>query len=205
MTQPKPDKRGEYFVRAAVTGSRLSIGHVHPSNAAVRDYFYFSNRSRPGCDQQTLYDLLRTVPSAGPVDLRLALKVRRLELQTDAASKDQLQAVERAFNLLARPDLRSCYQTLLRDPDAPALFPYGGFGALLVAGDSRQTGRPFSPRRSYRSSRIVGSGDSVLPSGKSSFSMAMPFIVTAGEKRKWSWTRSRFLLRLTRHGTSGGT
>src|ERR1019366_7742435 len=84
---------------------------------------------------QTLYDLLRTVPSAGPVDLRLALKVRRLELQTDAASKDQLQAIERAFNLLARPDLRSCYQTLLRDPDAPALFPYGGFGALLVAGE----------------------------------------------------------------------
>src|SRR5437763_1613528 len=44
-------------------------------------------------------------------------------------------AVERAFNLLARPDLRSCYQTLLRDPDAPTLFPYGGFGALLVTGE----------------------------------------------------------------------
>src|ERR1039458_8953979 len=78
VTQPKPDKRGEYFVRAAVTGSRLSIGHVHLPNAAVRDYFYFSNRSRPGCDQQTLYDLLRTVPSPRPVDLRLARKVRRL-------------------------------------------------------------------------------------------------------------------------------
>src|SRR5579872_4466160 len=57
VTQPKPDKRDEYFVRTAVTGSRLSIGHVHLPNAAVRDYFYFSNRSRPGCDQQTLYDL----------------------------------------------------------------------------------------------------------------------------------------------------
>ena len=135
VTQPKPDKRGEYFVRAEVTGSRLGIRHVYLPNAAVRDYFYFGNRSRAGCEEQTLYDLLRTVPSAGPADLRLALKVRLLELQTDAASKDQLQAVERAFNLLARPDLRSCYQTLLRDPDAPALFPYGGFGALLVAGE----------------------------------------------------------------------
>src|ERR1039457_6871031 len=106
VTQPKPDKRGEYFVRAAVTGSRQGIGHVHLPNAAVRDYFYFSNRSRPGCEEQTLFDLLRTVPSAGPVDLRLALKVRRLELQTDAASQDQLPAVERAFNLLARPDLQ---------------------------------------------------------------------------------------------------
>jgi hypothetical protein len=135
VTQPKRDKRDEYFLRAAVTGSRLGVRHVHLPNAAVRDYFYFSNRRHPGCEEQTLYDLLRTVPSAGPVDLRLALKVRLLELQTDAASKDQLQAVERAFNLLARPDLRSCYQTLLLDPDAPALFPYGGFGALLVAGE----------------------------------------------------------------------
>ena len=134
VTQPKPDKRGEYFVRAAVAGSRLGVRHVHLPNAAVRDYFYFSNRRRPGCEEQTLFDLLGTVPSAGPVDLRLALKVRLLELQTDAAPKDQLQAVERAFNLLARPDLRSCYQTLLGDPDAPALFPYGGFGELLVAG-----------------------------------------------------------------------
>jgi hypothetical protein len=135
VTQPKLDKRGEYFVRAAVTGSRLGVRHIHLPNAAVRDYFYFSNRRRPGCEEQTLFDLLGTVPSAGPVDLRLALKVRLLELQTDAAPKDQLQAVERAFNLLARPDLRSCYQTLLGDPDAPALFPYGGFGELLVAGE----------------------------------------------------------------------
>ncbi len=135
VTQPKPDKRDEYFVRAAVTDSRLGVKHVHLPNEAVRDYFYFSNRRRPGCEEQTLYDLLRTVPSAGPVDLRLALKVRLLELQTDGAPKDQLQAVERAFNLLAHPDLRSCYQALLLDHDAPALFPYGGFGALLAAGE----------------------------------------------------------------------
>ena len=143
VTQPKPDKRGQYFVRAAVTGSRLGARHIHLPSAAVRDYFYFSNRRRPGCEEQTLFDLLGTVPSAGPVDLRLALKVRLLELQTDAASKYQLQAVERAFNLLSRPDLRSCYQALLLDADAPALFPYGGFGALLVAGELSQDRETF--------------------------------------------------------------
>ncbi len=135
VTTPKPDKRDQYFVRAAVTDSRLGVKHVHLLNEAVRDYFYFSNRRRPGCEEQTLYDLLRTVPSAALADLRLALKVRLLELQTNAASKDQLQAAERAFNLLAQPNLRSCYQALLLDPDAPALFPYGGFGALLAAGE----------------------------------------------------------------------
>lgn len=135
VTQPKPDKRDEYFVRAEVTGGRLGIRHLYLPNQAIRDYFYFGNRRRTGCEEQTLYDLLRTAPTAGPGDLRLALKVRLLELQTDAAPKHQVQAVERAFNLLAHPDLRSCYQALLLDPEAPALFPYGGFGTLLVAGE----------------------------------------------------------------------
>jgi hypothetical protein len=147
VTQPKPDKRDEFFVRAAVTDSRLGVKHVHLPNEAVRDYFYFNNRRRPGCEEQTLYDLLRTVPSAAPVDLRLALKVRLLELQTDAAPKDQFQAVERAFNLLAHPDIRSCYQALLVDPDAPALFPYGGFGALLAAGELSPDRETFFARK----------------------------------------------------------
>ncbi len=59
VTQPKPDKRGEYFVRAEITDSRLGIRHVYLPNQAVRDYFYFGNRRRAGCEDQTLYDLLR--------------------------------------------------------------------------------------------------------------------------------------------------
>ncbi|MCC6860233.1 MAG: hypothetical protein IT158_16820, partial [Bryobacterales bacterium] len=134
VTQPKADKRDEYFVRAEVTDGRFGVRHVHLPAEAVRDYFYFANRKRPGCEEQTLYDLLQIAPSASPADLRLALKVRLLELRSDGASKDQALAVERAYNLLAHPDLRSCYETLLLDPNAPALFPYGGFGALLAAG-----------------------------------------------------------------------
>ncbi|MBC8165448.1 MAG: hypothetical protein H7Y20_06205 [Bryobacteraceae bacterium] len=135
VTQPKADKRSECFVRAEVINGRLGVRHVYLPNQAVRDYFYFGNRKRAGCEEQTLYDLLRTVPKATPADLRLALKVRLLELQADAAPKDQIQSVERAFNLLAHPDLRSCYEALLLDPEAPALFPYGGFGAMLAAGE----------------------------------------------------------------------
>jgi hypothetical protein len=58
-----------------------------------------------------------------------------------------MRAVERAFNLLARPDLRSCYDALLRDSEAPALFPYGGFGSILVAGDLSVDGETFFARR----------------------------------------------------------
>jgi len=31
--------------------------------------------------------------------------------------------------------LRACYDALLKDPEAPALFPYGGLGSLLVSGE----------------------------------------------------------------------
>lgn len=135
VTQPKTDKRGEYFVLAEVPESRLGVRRVHLPSSAVRDYFYFGDRERPGFENQTLYDLLRTVPAAGFGDLRLALRVRLLELQAEAAPKARVQAVERAFNLLANPELRSCYAALRADPDSPAAFPYGGFGSLATTGE----------------------------------------------------------------------
>ena len=134
VTQPKADKRNDYFVRAEVGGSRLGIRRIHLPANAVRDYFYFSNRRNPGSQDETLFDLLKTTPAASLADLRLALKVRMLELQTEPAHRERWIAAERAFNLLANPELRACYDALLRDPDAPAIFPYGGFGSLIAAG-----------------------------------------------------------------------
>jgi hypothetical protein len=133
--QPRADKRGEYFVRAEIPESRLGLKQIHVRNEAVRDYFYFANRRRLGCEEETLYDLLGTAHSASPSDLRLAWKVRLLELETAHQRRELLRAIERAFNLLAHPDLRSCYDSLLLDADAPALFPFGGFGSVVVAGE----------------------------------------------------------------------
>jgi len=133
VAQPKANKRGEYFVRAEIQESHLGVRRVHLGSNAVSEYFYFGNRKHPGCERQTLYDLLKTGSGATLGDLRLALKVRLLELET-GDSKEQLQAVERAFNLLAHPEIRACYDALLLDPGVPAVFPYGGFGAILVAG-----------------------------------------------------------------------
>jgi hypothetical protein len=130
VAQPKTDKRGEYFLRAEVSESRLGLKQIHARNEAVRDYFYFSNRRRPGCEEETLYDLLGAAHSASPTDLRLAWKVRLLEWEKANRNRDRSRAIERAFNLLANPDLRSCYDSLLRDGDAPALFPFGGFGSI---------------------------------------------------------------------------
>lgn len=147
VTQPKLDRREEYFLRADIPDGRLNIKQLILPNGAVRDYFYFSNRRRTGCGEQTLYELLGLGAQATMSDLRLAFKVRMLELEANSAAKSEVQVVERAFNLLARPDLRSCYDALLLDPEAPALFPYGGFGSILVGGDLSADRDTFFARR----------------------------------------------------------
>jgi hypothetical protein len=40
------------------------------------------------------------------------------------------RGLETGYNILAQPELRACYDALLQDPDAPALFPYGRFGSF---------------------------------------------------------------------------
>lgn len=49
--------------------------------------------------------------------------------------------------MLARPELRACYDALLNDRASPALFPHGGFGSLLVAGDCSRDGSKFYASR----------------------------------------------------------
>jgi hypothetical protein len=147
VTQPKHDKRQECFLRAEVVGGSLGTRAINLPAAAVRDYFYRADRTRDWSDSPTLYDLLRAALSASPGELRLAYRVRRLELEIERAPTLRIRDVERAFNLLMQPQIRSCYDALLRDPDAPVLFPYGGFGALLVAGELTRDRQTFFAQR----------------------------------------------------------
>ena len=147
VAQPKADKRGEHFVRAEVLESALGIRSLHLPNSSVRDYFYFFTQAPPGKRPPTLYEVLRTRPTATPADLRLSYRICRLEHESDSAAKPEIRSAERAFNLLAHPDLRSCYDALLQDPDAPAVFPYGGFGQCVVSGELSEDGTTFFVRR----------------------------------------------------------
>ncbi|MFN7998428.1 MAG: hypothetical protein U0Q18_32705 [Bryobacteraceae bacterium] len=143
VTQPRTDKRDEYFVRADVLESGFGIRALHLPNSAVRDYFYFFRPRADETPQPTLYEALRTPRSATPADLRLSYRIRRIELETGDAANSEMQRIERAFNLLAHPELRSCYDALLQDSGAPALFPYGGFGQCVVSGELAQGGKTF--------------------------------------------------------------
>ena len=142
-TQPRRDKRGDLFVSAEVVGGRLGIAAIHLRCEALKDYFYVGNRQRTWDRHPSLYELLRVDTNAAPAELRLAFKLRTLELRTARAPVGDLRALERAFNILAHPEPRACYDALLSDPGAPALFPYGGFGSLLVAGDRSRDGTTF--------------------------------------------------------------
>jgi len=146
-TQPRKDKRNNLFVSAEVPNSQLGISAINVRCEALRDYFYVGNRRRGWDRQSSFYELLRVNPKVSPAELRLAFKLRTLELRTTHAPTGDLRALERAFNVLARPELCACYDALLNDPTSPALFPYGGFGSLLVAGDISRDGSTFYASR----------------------------------------------------------
>jgi len=147
VSQPKQDKRNQHFVSAEVHQGGLGIGMVFLPCEVLREYFYGLPRGGDRGDHQTLYDILRVPASASPSELRVAFKLRDLELKTGSASRSQRAALERAFNIVGQPELRACYDTLLADPGAPAVFPYGGFGSLFVAGEPSRDRQTFFARR----------------------------------------------------------
>ena len=94
-----------------------------------------------------MYEFLRVKPNASSTELRIGFRMRALELRAAYACTKDIAAIERAFNILARPDLRAYYDALLADPAAPAVFPNGGFGSLLVAGQLSRDASTFYATR----------------------------------------------------------
>jgi hypothetical protein len=147
VAQPRKDKRDNVFVSAEVRDSRLGVSKITLRCESLRDYFYVANRRQQWDRQPTFYELLRVTPRASPTELRIAFKLRTLEYRAAQAPVTDLRMLERAFNILARQELRSCYDALLTDPASPALFPYGGFGSLFVAGELSRDGSTFYTSR----------------------------------------------------------
>ena len=146
VSQPKQDKRGQHFVSAEVQRGSLGIGTVLLPCEALREHFYRLPPGDDGANHPTLYQVLRIPPGASPSELRVAFKLRDLELKTTGGPFRERVALERAFNIVGQPELRACYDALRADPEAPAVFPYGGFGSLLVAGEPSRDGTTFFAR-----------------------------------------------------------
>ncbi len=146
-TQPKADKRNELFVSAEVRKPSLGIASVFLPCEVLREYFYRLPRRDDQTERTTLYEILRIPVTASPAELRVAFYLRDLELKAAGAPRSEQAALERAFNIVGQPELRAAYDALLANPEAPAVFPYGGFGSLLVAGARSRDGQTFFARR----------------------------------------------------------
>ena len=147
VSQPKQDKRNQHFVSAAVRQGSLGMRLIFLPCEVLREYFYRLPRTADRVDHPTLYEVLRIPASTSPSELRVAFKLRDLELRTAGVQHRDRVALERAFNIVGHPELRACYDALLADPEAPAIFPYGGFGSLVVAGERSRDAETFFAHR----------------------------------------------------------
>jgi hypothetical protein len=159
VTEPKTDKHQHPYVYISIPEHALGILGIHLPCAALRDYFFSSDRGSWNL-HKSFYDLLKVRPTVSLVDLRLAFNLRRLELQTAGASRKTLLQLSRAFNILAVTELRASYDALLTSPGSAVSFPFHGFGTLIVAGylsrdqffATRILG--FAPERNHRQIRV---------------------------------------------------
>lgn len=147
VTQPKQDKRGQSFVSAQVQNGTLGISCVFLLCDTVSEYFYGSGDPKNGSVSATLYQTLRIGSAASLAEIRVAFKLRALELQTIGAGRAEHVKLERAFNIVGHPELRAHYDSLLSDPELPAIFPYGGVGSLLVVGERSRSSATFFAHR----------------------------------------------------------
>ena len=113
----------------------------------IREYLYCTPDTQAEHPRPNLYETVRITTEASPAEIRIAFKLRALELKTIGAARSEHVKLERAFNILGHPELRAHYDSLLANPDIPAFFPYGGVGSLLVAGDRFRSGETFFARR----------------------------------------------------------
>jgi hypothetical protein len=147
VTHPKKDKRGRPHVWAEILQGLLGIASVVLPCEVLRQYFFDILSDRQESARPTFYDILRMPTTASSAELRVGFKLRDLELREQNSIRAERVAVERAFNILAHPEFRASYDGLLADPEAPASFPYGAFGSLLVRGEQSRDGQTFFSNR----------------------------------------------------------
>lgn len=115
------------------------------SALAIREYFFALTVEDSPRDQ--LCEALSTYLSATLTELRLAWRLKSLEISLSADQRIKKSQIERAFNILANPALKECYDRLRLDEDTLPLFPYGGYGSILVEGRLIEDGKAFIGNR----------------------------------------------------------
>ena len=82
VSQLKQDKRNQYFVSAEVHQGSLGTSTVCLPAEVLRNYFYNLPYAADTMARPTLYEVLRVRACAAPCELRVAFKLRVLELRS---------------------------------------------------------------------------------------------------------------------------
>ncbi|MGH9655961.1 MAG: hypothetical protein ACRD6B_21160, partial [Bryobacteraceae bacterium] len=133
---PKQDRRGESFIILdAAAGAPNGIARVPIESAQIRDYFFAPDRAVPWRQQASWFEILGALESSSPAEIRLAYRIRSLELAAAEENSAALSArLARGFEILLNPELRRQYLDLRRDPFFPVAFPPWTVGCLLTTG-----------------------------------------------------------------------
>lgn len=121
------------------------IERLNLSALAILEYFFALNGEDSTRDE--LYEALSSHSDATLTELRLAWRLKSIELAFSSDQRIRKFHIERAFNILANPALKECYDRLRRDEDALPEFPYGGCGSILVEGRLIDDGKTFIGNR----------------------------------------------------------
>ena len=131
--RPRTDRQAHPYIQAEIPYARLGFACLHLPCAAVRDYFYRPKRN--SCDGTTASMNFSKLDPSLPWETFASLTAcGTLSSWQTMPPRPPTSALTRAMNLLAVPELRACHDALLADPKTPALFPFAGFGLILVAG-----------------------------------------------------------------------
>ncbi len=142
MAPPKGES--EQYVEMEVPQSKV-VEKVCLSTIAIREYFFGLTGEDSPRDQ--LYEALGTHSAATLTELRLAWRLKSIELALSGDQRIKKSHSERAFNILANPALKECYDRIRLHDDALPLFPYGGYGSILVEGRLIDDGKAFLAHR----------------------------------------------------------
>lgn len=139
--------RDESSVEIDAKNAALGVTSVRLRCQAVRNYFFVGDRGQDFDRQPSFYELLQVDSCATLTELRVAFRLRTLELRAARCPIGKIQSLERAFNILAQPTLRKAYDRMLLDSGTATPFPYNGFGSLLVEGIRSRDGATFLASR----------------------------------------------------------
>jgi hypothetical protein len=89
VSRPKEDKRKQYFVSAEIRQGKLGVSTILLPCEILREYFYRFPQINGPSRQPTLYEILRVAGDVSASQLRVAFKLRDLELKAAGAPQGE--------------------------------------------------------------------------------------------------------------------